>query len=378
MKESSLAITNDILVFIDKYKYGITNKEEHTREFNSLALKLFSYQFHHNMPYKKYCQTKKKNPLTVKHWLDIPMMPIQGFKELTLACEPVEEAEAIFMTSGTTNPDQKGRNYHPSLKVWDESMKHPFKQFVLPDREKITIFVLSPAEEINKNSSLSRYLSNAVAYFGTEQSQFFFGENGLEMEELVKKLRKCEQDEEPVLLIGATFAYVHFLDYIKEKGLQFQLARGSRIFDTGGFKGQSREVEMDELYKQFNTCFQVDRSFCINMYGMTELSSQIYDQTISSQHLKTVIQTGKTGPAWVKTVILDPETLKPIANGQSGVIAHIDLANWNSCIAILTQDEGCQADNGFKLLGRIKGAEARGCSIAVDQLMQSTIGGEQF
>ncbi|MEK4670867.1 LuxE/PaaK family acyltransferase [Niallia sp. FSL R7-0271] len=375
MKESSIVITEKVLTFIEKYKNGILNKEEHDQEFNKLALELFSYQFQHNMPYKKYCQVKKKNPLTVKRWLDIPPMPIQGFKELTLACEPIEDAEAVFMTSGTTNPDQKGRNYHPSLKVWDASMKHPFKQFVLPDREKMTIFVLSPAADMNENSSLSRYLSNAAAYFGAENSQFFFGKKGLEMEKFASELRKCEQSEEPVMLMGATFAYVHLLDYLKENGLQFQLAKGSRIFDTGGFKGQSREVEMEELYKQFHTSFQVDRSLCINMYGMTELSSQIYDQSILSSCLEGDIRLEKTGPAWVKTVILDPDTLKPITNGQAGVIAHIDLANWNSCIAILTQDEGCQTDNGFKLLGRIKGAEARGCSIAVDQLMQSALGG---
>ncbi|MED4056873.1 CoF synthetase [Niallia taxi] len=374
MKESAMAITNDILSFIDKYKEGIQELEEYEQDFNTLSLQLFNYQFQHNLPYKKYCQTKKRTPLTVKHWLHIPPMPIQGYKELTLSCEPADETEAVFMTSGTTNPEQKGRNYHPTLRVWDASMKYPFKQFVMPDKEKLTMLVLSPADDLYKNSSLSRYLSNAVANFGTEDSKFLFKENGLDMEELIKELQKCEQNQEPVLLIGATFAYVHILDYLQTRKLHFQLAEGSRIFDTGGFKGQSREIEMEELYQHFQTFFHVSRSKCINMYGMTELSSQLYDKTIMSSCNGEVIY-DKTGPVWVRTVILDPETLKPVEKGTKGVIAHVDLANWNSCIAILTQDEGVQTDEGFQLLGRIKGSEARGCSIAVDQLMQAAQGG---
>jgi len=375
MREQTQEIQQKILSFIKTYSQPIRDDNRHEQEFNELALSLFAYQFQQNQPYKKYCQTRKKTPLTVKNWKDIPPMPIQGYKELTLSCEPIEEAEAIFMTSGTTNPDAKGKNYHPALAVWDASMKAPFKHFVLPDREKMTVFVLSPAEDLNKTSSLSRYLSNAVSFFGTENSRFFFDETGLKMEELLEALKECEKQEEPVLLIGATFAYVHFLDYLQERQMKFTLAKDSRIFDTGGFKGRSREVDMEQLYRLFSDYFSVERNLCINMYGMTELSSQIYDQTIRSHYLNNTIIQDKKGPAWVKTIILNTDTLTPVKDGETGVIAHYDLANWNSCLAILTEDLGYKTEQGFRLLGRIKGSEARGCSIAVDQLIQSNTGG---
>ncbi|MED3562942.1 CoF synthetase [Bacillus xiapuensis] len=369
MRLESQQITNEIIGFIDQFPEGFAPEAE--IHFNELALKLFTIQFQFNLPYKKYCQTKRKTPLTVKHWLDIPAIPIQGFKELVLSAEPVERAEAVFMTSGTTNPNAKGKNYHPTLSVWDASMKGPFKRFVMPDCEQITMFVLSPAADLNQNSSLSRYLSNAVTYFGTENSRFFFNENGLDKEGLAEALRETEVRQEPVLLIGATFAYVHLLDYLKEKNIRFNLVNGSRILDTGGFKGQSREIEMDHLYFIFKEYFDVDRTMCINMYGMTELSSQIYDQTILSNYLTGRSIFDKTGPAWVKTVVLDPNTLEPVTNGETGVIVHYDLANWNSCLAILTEDIGYKTEEGFVLLGRVKGSEARGCSIAIDQLLQA-------
>ncbi|HSU78959.1 MAG TPA: CoF synthetase, partial [Candidatus Angelobacter sp.] len=233
-------------------------------------------------------------------------------------------------------------------------------------------FVLSPTADLNPNSSLTRYLSLALTEFGTKGSKSFFTEKGLETESLIETLRNSEKKGEPVLLIGATFAYVHLLDYLREKNFHFSLADSSRIFDTGGFKGQSREVEMDALYQDFNHFFGVPRSLCVNMYGMTELCSQMYDQTIRSHYLSEVIGTDKKGPAWIRTVVLDTNTLKPVERGQVGVLAHYDLANWNACMAILTEDLGYETDKGFVLLGRVEGSEAKGCSIAVDQLLQAT------
>lgn len=371
MREDAQKISNDIICFIEKYKEESDDPIDFERDFNDVSLNLFNYQFKYNKAFKKLCQMKRKTPLTVKKWRDIPLVPIQGFKELTLSSEPIEDAEAVFMTSGTTDPNAKGRNYHPSLTVWDASMTASFKQFVLPDRDRMTIFVLSPAEDINQNSSLSRYLSNAVHLFGSDQSQFFFHESGLDLEGVAEALQTCEHNQEPVMLIGATFSYVHLIDYLKENSLHFKLAEGSRIFDTGGFKGQSREVEMASLYLLFQELFQIGRNFCINMYGMTELSSQIYDQTIRSTLTGNVAIYDKTGSAWVKTMILNPDTLEPVNDGEIGVIAHIDLANWNASQAILTEDLGCKTDHGFVLLGRVQGSEARGCSIAIDQLIQS-------
>ncbi|WP_160725624.1 LuxE/PaaK family acyltransferase [Bacillus sp. USDA818B3_A] len=374
MRETSKEITNQILKFIETYKQPMTSENEYEQDFNTIALQLFRYQFQHNLPFKKFCQTSKKTPLTVKHWEQIPPMPIQGFKYLTLSCEPVEEAN-VFMTSGTTNPELKGKNYHPTFSVWDTSMKEPFKQYVLPDLERIKIFVLSPAEDMNQNSSLSRYLSNAVSFFGTKESRFFFGQEGLRLDEFAEALKESENSGEPLMLMGATFSYVHVLDYLKEKGIKVSLPKGSRIFDTGGFKGKSREVEQENLYNMFREIFQVERNGIINMYGMTELSSQIYDQTIRSAFLENKVIHDKKGPLWVQTRVLNTDTLEPVPEGEVGVLAHYDLANWNSCLGILTEDIGYKTEFGFVLLGRVKGSEARGCSIAVDQLLQSNLGG---
>ena len=84
------------------------------------------------------------------------------------------------MTSGTTHPGQRGRNYHPDLEGWDASMIGPFRHFIMPDRERLRIAVLSPAWEMNHNGSLARYLTRAVEQCGSEGSGFFFHVDGLD------------------------------------------------------------------------------------------------------------------------------------------------------------------------------------------------------
>lgn len=372
MKQESQQLISEILGYIERNSERDSLSPETEEEFSELALKMFRFQYTCNPAYKQYCQRRRKSPLTVKHWQEIPPVPFQMFKESILACEPAEEAEAVFMTSGSTNKDKRGRNYHSTLWVWDASMLPPFKRYVLPDRESLTIYVLSPAENVNQNSSLSRYLTLAVKHFGTGDSALFFDpEKGFDMPGLAEALRRSEAKGEAVMLMGATFAYVHFLDYCREQGLCFKLPKDSRIFDTGGLKGQAREVTNDELYAWFREFFSVEQDLCINMYGMTELSSQLYERTIETRQREGQLCREKIGPAWTRLLVLSPDTLEPVPFGETGLLAHYDLANWDSVSAVLTEDLGYQTPEGFVLLGRSKGSEARGCSVAIDQIISA-------
>ncbi|MFC5447106.1 LuxE/PaaK family acyltransferase [Paenibacillus aestuarii] len=367
MRLESQAIINDVKAYIDRHSEVGEDSTASEQEFGELALKIFNFQCEYNAAYRNYAKLKRKLPHQLASWRDIPPMPIQAFKRSPLSCEPPEHAAAVFMTSGTTHPEQRGRQYHPTFEVWDASMRTGFRPFVMGEVAKLRVFSLSPAEDIYTDSSLSRYLSQAIRLFGTSGSESYFRHDGLAVEQLLADLRACEEEAEPVLLLGATFAYVPLLDTMEKLGIRFRLAPGSRILDTGGFKGKSREVSMDWLYEKLAQCFGVPRSLCVNMYGMTELCSQYYDTTI----LTGVSTSMKRGPAWLRPLVLDPTTLLPAAEGTVGVLAHFDLANWNSCVAILTEDIGVMRGGSFELMGRIAGSEARGCSLAVEQFIQS-------
>ena len=80
----------------------------------------------------------------------------------------------------------------------------------------------------------------------------------------------------------------------------------------------------------------------------------------------------KRAPHWVRSRVLDPLSGQELPRGERGVLAHCDLANFNSAIAILTEDVGVAVADGFLLLGRAEGAEAKGCSLAVQEFLEST------
>jgi len=99
----------------------------------------------------------------------------------------------------------------------------------------------------------------------------------------------------------------------------------------------------------------VSRENIICEYGMSELSSQAYDTGSRSRVFRF--------PPWARVQIISPETGREVAEGETGLIRILDLANVYSVAAIQTEDLGILRGDGFELVGRAPRAEPRGCSL---------------
>lgn len=332
--------------------------------FNALALRLFAHQVRHNPAYARFCQSRGRTPATVRRWQDIPAVPVNGFKQLTLSCTPVEACERVFMTSGTTGGEaNRGRHYHPDLRVYDASMRRHFADSAGPT--PIRMAILFPDEAELPNSSLAHYLELCRRDFGLDGSRHCWTTGGMALDSQLEFLRGARRQQEPVALLGASYSFVHLMDALAGLDEDFRLPAGSWLLDTGGFKGRSREIPMEAFYAQLSHVFGVAREHCLNMYGMTELSTQCYDRG------NAILPSVKRGPHWMRTRAIDPLTGQSVPEGQPGILVHTDLANHNSVLSILTEDLGVIADGGFQLLGRAEGAEAKGCSLAVESFVQA-------
>lgn len=353
---------------IDSILYDLVqfmhSSEPSDAEFNQLALRLFKYQFDHNLAYQRYCQHLGRTPRFVRQWQAIPAVPINAFKEASLSCIPPAQCQQIFMTSGTTRADVKGKNHHPNLDIYNLSMRLFFQKRFMKTAKKMHMGILFPTPKQLPHSSLAHYLQLALDHFGSTRSQNFISEQGLKEKELLETLSQVEQQQSPYALLGASYSFVHVFDLLEKEKRRFQLAPNSQLFDTGGFKGQSRELELNDFYEQMQFYFGVAPSQCTNMYGMTELSSQIYDS--GNAQLPSV----KSGPHWTRIRIIDPLTNLDVPKGEPGIIVHYDLANYNSVAALMTEDVGIQKPTGFQLLGRAEGADAKGCSLAMETFLQ--------
>ena len=346
--------------------------------FEPLALRVFTFQFHHNLPYRHYCLGRGKTPETLSHWREIPAVPTGAFKELELTCLPgAEKPEAVFLTSGTTHGHQKqGRHFIPKLSVYEAAILPHFAAHLLPDKSAsggcLRMMILTGPPSLWPHSSLAYMMEVVRKAFGADGSMYYIKEEGLDLEAVISDLKAAERTAEPVFLLGITPAFWELMTRVRSRGFKFSLPPGSRIMDTGGFKGRSREVGREQLYRGFGETFGVPDTHCVNMYGMTEFSIQFYDVTLRRHISGEPVARYKIGPPWSRTRIIDPETGEDTPRGNVGVLLHVDLANWNTVSAILTEDLGRAAGEGFELLGRVQGAEARGCSMAIDELLAVT------
>lgn len=337
-------------------------------EFDSLALGLFAYQYANNLPYRQFCDSRERTPAAVGRWTDVPAVPIAAFKEVVLACEPTEQAAALFMSSGTTRPEDRSRHYHPDLAVYDACTRANFAAHVLPDGACLPFLVLNSPPSEQPHSSLAYYLGLMLETYGAPDSGYFVDAAGLQRTRVHERLAHAV---EPVCVLGTTFAFVHLLDWLAETGAQLILPAGSRAFDTGGIKGRSREVSREELESGLETRLGIPLDHQVNMYGLTELSTQFIDATLRRLVRQRPPLRYKTVPPWARTRVLDPVTLEPLAAGEVGVLCHTDLANRASVCTVLTEDVGAARGEGFEILGRVQGSQARGCSIAMDELLSA-------
>ena len=313
-----------------------------TGDFEQLALALFARQYELIAPYRRLCAGQGASPETVHRWQDIPAVPAQAFKVFDLSCVPTGETAAVFHSSGTTGA-QTSQHYfdHDALALYEVSLRAGFAE-ALPERPA-QIWALMPEPSASPNSSLSHMLGALGA------SRFFWDSD----EELSEALL---ERAEPITLFGTAFAFVQLFDGTEQI---WRLPIGSIVIETGGFKGRTREVPRDELYALFQSRLGVPLENCHSEYGMSEMASQFYGRGLDPV---------KRGPHWVRTRAIDPQTGADAPPGTPGLLRHYDLANFNSVLALQTQDLGTLTPDGFVLHGRAPDAEVRGCSLTVEEL----------
>ena len=320
-----MSLPDDIAAFI----------QTGTGEFDALALRLFAYQYAHNVPYQRFCNGRGQTPDSVTRWQDIPAAPAAAFKRFSLTCVPEEECVKVFHSSGTTG-SETSRHFMSAdaLELYKVSLKAGYAHAIR--NAPVGIVALMPSSEQAPHSSLSFMLETLGAAFVTSEA--------------LQILPK------PACYFGTAFAWVNFFD--ATNGQYFTLPEGSVVIETGGFKGRSREVERFEIYELFAQRLGADPMCCFSEYGMSELASQFYSQGANGP---------KLAPPWLKTRLLDPVTGTDAMPGQPGLLAHYDLANANSVLAIQTEDMGIwDTRGGFQLLGRAPGAVLRGCSLLAE------------
>jgi len=352
--------------------------------FESWAERGFTYQLETNPVYAAYVRKRGVMPSTVAHWSEIPWVPASAFKAVPLVSGDPSRVQRVFRTSGTTGAGRRGEHHVLDLGLYQDSLIPNMRRHLYgggpgrpggPDWADgegpiLPILALAPAPTHAPESSVSFMLGAALDVLSEGEGGFFVTRDGvIDTAGLTKVLVEAAARGTPILLAGTAFAFVPWLDWLTERGAGFDLPSGSMIMETGGFKGRSRVLERPEFYASLSQAHGVPPEAIVNEYGMTELLSQFYDGPGEAMSGVALEDRRHVPPPWVRTRVLDPNTLQGLPMGKPGLLCHYDLANAGSVMAVLTEDLGTALEDGFRVLGRVQGAEPRGCSLAMDDLL---------
>ena len=296
-----------------------------------------------------------------------PAVPTDVFRVARVAAHAPEHDVKLFRTSGTTS-GARGEHGLRELALYDCAAQAAARYALFPDLPRMPLVVLAASAAELPDSSLSYMLDRFGAWFGSGNSTYVLRDGALDLMLLERTLREHERSDTAVALLGTSFAFVHAEDGLG--GQRFALPRGSRIMQTGGFKGRSRTVEPEAMLQLLAARYSVAEPFIVQEYGMTELSSQLYETT-----LRDAVLGREPGPrrlwvpGWLRAARVDADSLQPVAGDQPGLLRIDDLANLDSACAIQTSDLALACEDGLRVLGRAPGATPRGCSLAVDAVL---------
>ncbi|MEO8568650.1 MAG: acyl transferase [Ginsengibacter sp.] len=310
-----------------------------------MALELFRLQYENNEIYKTYVDTIGIVPGEVNSIEKIPYLPIQFFKNKTVATTTFEP-ELIFESSGTTDVNTS-RHYIKKATVYRESFTRAFRLFY-GNPQQWCIMGLLPGYLDRQNSSLVYMVNELIKLSGSNFSGFYLRD----YEKLYKTIVSNEITEQPTLLIGVTYA---LLDFAEKYSMNLN---HTWLMETGGMKGRREELTREQVHAILKERLNVN--VVQSEYGMTEILSQAYSKKKGIFHC----------PPWMKVLVRehnDPfsvtantDATKPV----TGLLNIIDLANIYSCCFIATDDVGRLFKNEtFEVLGRQDQSDIRGCSL---------------
>lgn len=311
--------------------------------FEATALAVFRYQYENVAVYRNYVDALGKKVAEIQSLSAIPFLPISFFKTHQVVGNK-QDAKLVFESSGTTGM-QSSKHYITHPNMYEKSLLNGFEK-AFGDPKQYCFVALLPNYLERQNSSLVYMVNHLMGESKHEKNGFYLYNH----EELFETLQELEEQKQPTLLFGVSFA---LLDFAEKYALSLQT---TKVIETGGMKGRRKEITRAELHETL--CQAFGTSAIYSEYGMTELLSQAYSKKQDEYHC----------PPWLRVVLREVnDPFSYVKQGEKGGINIIDLANLYSCSFIETQDLGCVNANGtFSVLGRFDTSDVRGCNLMVE------------
>ena len=333
------------------------------------------FHYEHNEMYQRFCDRKGFDPHKSFTIEEIPPVSVSVFKELgfKLNSVPREDLTLALQSSATSGVPSTIVVDKETAKRQAKAMIKVIGEFIGKERKPFLIMDIDPRSSYKKLlgarfAAVTGYLrfANKTGYFlkADENNVSYFDVEGIQ--EYVKTL----EADKPVVVFGFTYIlYQHVLQSIEKAGLKILLPKGSKIIHIGGWKKlESEKISKDLFNDRLSKCFGVKPTDVIDIFGFTEQMGLNYpDCECGWKHTSS----------YVKVLVRDTLTHEVLPPGKEGLLEFISpVPHSYPGNAVLTDDlgiidaESCKngrAGTRFKIVGRMKKAEVRGCGDILSQ-----------
>jgi hypothetical protein len=357
-------------------------------DFDALALDIARFQLEHAPGFRRLVDAHG-GPEKLVTAADIPAVPVDAFRLARVATHPPELDRARFETSGTTGAASGVHVMRTTDTYRLLSVAWGKRALISAWSGPCVVVALAPVPSAAPTSSLGFMMRafmeefdgrplhgspaptsaspvGATPFDAHARERWLAGPSGIDVAGLRRAADAARDRDESLLVLATGFSLVLLLEALA--GGTIAAPARTVVMPTGGFKGRTREVAPTDLARDVAHAFGIPETQVIGEYGMTELSSQLYEGTLPGGALDAP-RGVFLPPPWLHVTALDATTLAPVSPGEIGIARFVDLGNVDSAVAILTQDLVRQSGAGIELHGRRPGEPARGCSLAIEQMV---------
>jgi hypothetical protein len=301
----------------------------------------------------------------VKSYKDLPFLPVRLFKELSL--KSVDDGEVVkTMTSSGTSGQKTSKIYLD--RVTSSNQQKAMVKIVneFTGSSRMPMIILDCPSVVKNRAMFSARGAGILGFsiFGSKKIYALDDDMKLDVEGLGKFLEMYKG--QTILLFGFTFMVWQYfykeLVRLKGEGVTFDLSNGVLIHGGGWKKLVSEAVNPEEFHDSLKSVCGLDRIH--DYYGMVEQTGCIYMQC-ECGHLHASI--------FSDVIARRPEDFSECKIGENGILQVVStIPESYPGHSLLTEDEGVilgeddcpcgRKGKYFKIFGRLKNAEIRGCS----------------
>ena len=332
-------------------------KEIFILHFNNLI----KYHYNKSKIYKKIIDGLKFNISNYKNLENMPFLPVRLFKELELKSIDSKNIYKTLLSSGTSNTKPSKifldkNNSLNQIKALNQIVSYFIGNKKLP-------MLINDTENTLKDTKLFSARGAGIIGFSIFSSKkyFFLNEDFSIDEKLLNNFFKENKDQTFIL-----FGFTHIIWKIFNDNINLLKKynfSNSIIIHGGGWKKLNLTgLNNIDFNKFFLNNFKIKKIF--NYYGMVEQTGSIFLEC----------KCGNFITSKYSDIIIRDKYFNLCKDGERGIVQLFSVlpTSYPGHI-ILTEDEGlileknqCKYNNfkHFKIFGRIKKAEIRGCSDA--------------